>query len=85
MRKAIIMHYSNSEEVQYNEAEILKINADGSVDANVFFIEDEQIIRKDNNLTFPADYFQFTSEELEELGVRTYTEFEEAKDLGYTE
>lgn len=77
MRKAIIMNYSNSEEVQYNEAEILKINADGSVDANVFFIEDEQIIRKDNNLTFPAGYFQFTSEELEELGVKTYTEFEE--------
>lgn len=77
MRKAINMNYSNSEEVQYNEAEILKINADGSVDANVFFIEDAQIIRKDNNLTFPADYFQFTEEELEELGVKTYTEFEE--------
>lgn len=51
--------------------------ADESVDANVFFVENEQVIRQDSNLTFPADYFEFTDSEKEELGVVTYTEFED--------
>ena len=40
-------------------------------------VDNDTIIQQNDNIVFPADAFELTPEELEELGVKQYTEFEE--------
>lgn len=55
----------------YNRATIKHIYDDGQVVADLACVEVneevEVIIKQDSNIVFPADYFTFTQEELDEL------------------
>jgi hypothetical protein len=68
--KDIQMNYSNSEEIQYNKAEVLELYETGDVRCNVSFIdENEQELRRDTNIIFFADNlpFELSQEEIEIL------------------
>jgi len=51
----------------YNEAEILEMYENGDVRTNVFQIEEEETIKSDTNIVFPAGVIQFTEDEIAEL------------------
>lgn len=56
----------------YNVAEICHVYQTGDVSVKLFQIEtdeegNETIVKQDENIVFPAGYFEFTAEELEEL------------------
>jgi hypothetical protein len=67
--KDIQMNYSNSEDIQYNKAEILELYETGDVRCNVLFEEEGQEIRRDSNIIFfaPELPFSLTEEEINEL------------------
>ena len=54
--------------------------ATGEFLCTIQLIENEVLIQENHNIVFPADAFELTDEELEELGVPKYTEFEEVQD-----
>jgi hypothetical protein len=67
--KDIQMNYSNSEEIQYNKAEVLELYKTGDVRCNVLFKEEGQELRRDTNIIFFADNlpFELSEEEVEIL------------------
>lgn len=73
--KDIQMKYSNSENIQYNTAEVLELYETGDVRCNVLFLNEEdedgkrEKIRRDTNIIFFSENipFELTNEEIEEL------------------
>ena len=51
--------------------------ATGEFLCTIQLIENEVVIQENDNVVFPPDAFELTEAEKEELGVVTYTEFEE--------
>ena len=51
--------------------------ATGEFLCTIQLIENEVVIQENDNVVFPADAFVLTDEELEELGVKTHTDYEE--------
>ena len=72
-------------EVQREDANIAIIKhiypATGEFVCTIQQIENDVVVQENHNIVFPPDAFELTEAEKEELGVVTYTEFEEIQEV----